>query len=253
MTEVDEWAACRSEPERNLAEDGTLKPIDTFKRYEDEYNSDTEDELDVAYQDLDLFLQAIGEPQLVDHFVRHRVTLGQLLEFSEQDLIDCGIEFVGDRKKILQNTGQMHSEKWMPSSLHDLSAKNLLSSPGLYIALNDINKHMEYIGITFKYLKKRLEERPEILELGKDYVGVAKVSSEIEDLLKTCKTTYSQLRTLNREVSKHLDDPAKRPANHIDKKYILRAKLRRRLIPGVMAGVVLLGALKLSMFLLQRK
>lgn len=253
MAEEDEWAACRVEPTATSTGYGVLKPIDSFRDYEAEYNSDSDDEHEVIFQDLQLFLHAIGEPQLVDHFIQHRVTLGQLLEFGEQDLINCGIELVGDRKKILENTGQMHCEKWLPSSLHDLSARSLLSSPGIYVALNDINKHMEYIGVTFKYLKRRLEERPEVLELGKDYVGVVKVSSEIEDLLKTCKTTYSQLRSLNKEVSKHMDDPAKRPANHIDKRYIYNAKLRRRLVPALVATVALAAAVKLSLILLREK
>ena len=246
--EEDPWAACRTEADKDIH-----GPIKTFKNYEEEYNSDSDDEQDLVYQDMQLFLHAIGEPQLVELFLKNRVTLGQLLEFNEQDLINCGVELVGDRKKILANTGQMHSEKWQPSSLHDLTSKSLLSSPGLYVALNDINKHIEYIGVTFKYLKRRLEEKPEILELGKDYVGVTKISSEIEDLLKTSKTAYSQLRMLNKEVSKHLDEPAFKPANHIDNDYVRKAKLRQRLMPSVIITTALCATVKLAWFLLYRK
>jgi hypothetical protein len=243
---VDDWAACRQEV------DAEHVPIDTFKNYDEEYNSDSDQDEDVEFQDMQLFLHAIGEPQLVEHFLKNRVTLGQLLEFNEDDLINCGIECVGDRKKILANIGQMHSEKWQPSSLQELTSKSLLSSPGIYIALNDINKHIEYIGVTFKYFKRRLEEKPAILELGKDYVGVSKVFSEIEDLLKTSKTTYAQLKSLEKEVSKHLDDPVKRPANHIDEKYIAKARMRRRIAPALVVALAVCASIKLTVFLLRK-
>lgn len=249
----DPWAVCRAESNAKKTTT-TIGPIDTFRNYEEEaVNSDSDEEQDIVFQDMQLFLHAIGEPQLVDLFLKNRVTLGQLLEFNEQDLINCGVEFVGDRKKILESTGQMHNEKWQPSSLHDLSSKSLLSSPGIYVALNDINKHIEYIGVTFMYIKRRLEERPEVLELGKDYVGVTKISQEIEDLLKTSKTSYSQLRMLGKEVSKHLNDPNKKPANHIDKDYIFKAKLRQRYVPRLVAGVAICAMMKLVWIFIGRK
>lgn len=224
-------------------------PINTFKKYEDQRDfDDTDDEGqgDELFQDIQLFLHAIGEPQLVEIFLKNKVTLGQLLEFNEQDLINCGVELVGDRKKIMENIGQMHSEKWQPASLHDLTAKTLLSSPGIYISLNDINKHMEYIGITFIYIKRRLQEKPSILELGKDYVGVTKISDEIEDLLKTSKTTFSQLKILQKEVRRHLKDPTKLPANHIDLIQNRKTKIRQRLAPILFVSVMLLLSYKLG-------
>lgn len=216
-------------------------PIDTFKNYDDHFDSDSDEEQpDGEFQDMQLFLHAIGEPQLVENFLKNKVTLGQLLEFNEDDLINCGIELVGDRKKILDNTGKMHSEKWMPSSLHDLTARTLLSSPGIYLSLNDINKHLEYIGVTFIYIKRRLKEKPQILELGKDYVGVTKISNEIDDLLKTSKTTYSQLKILQKEVRRHLKDPTKLPPNHIDDKYVKRIKIIQKTGPLLLATVVII-------------
>lgn len=215
--------------------------IDTFKTYEDQCSDSDEENQDLVFQDMQLFLHAIGEPQLVDKFLANKVTLGQLLEFDEQDLINCGVDLVGDRKKILTNTGQMHSEKWMPSSLEDLTAKSLLSSPGIYITLNDINKHIEYIGFTIKYLKKKIEANPEILELGKDYVGIAKIDSEIVDLNKTSKQTYHQLKLIQKVIRKHLDDPAKKPANHIDANFIKRAKIRLIAVPTFLVSMGLLG------------
>lgn len=197
----------------------------------DPNDSDSEhDEQDLVFQDLELFLHAIGEAQLVECFKRNKITLGQLLEFNEQDLINCGIDLVGDRKKILENTGQMHCEKWAPSSLQDMTAKSLLSSPGYYIALNDINKHIEYIGVTLKYLRRRVEENPELLELGKDFVGVAKIASELDDMLKTTKTTYAHLRGLNREINRHFKDPLKKPANLIDQDYVYRFNVKQKLV-----------------------
>jgi len=210
------------------------------------------DDRDAEFQDIQMFLHAIDEPHLVDHFIRNKITLGQLLEFNEQDLINCGIELVGDRKKILENTAQMHCEKWMPTSLQDMTHKNFLSSPGYYIALNDINKQLEYIGVTFKYLKRRLEEDPSLLELGKDYVGVSKISSEIEDLVKTTRNTYAQLRNLSREVNKHSTDPIKQPANLIDDKYIRRIKIGRMALPITIISISLLACVKLAGSLFSR-
>lgn len=243
----DDWAEARKQAEPDNA------PIDTFRNYDEELNSDSDEEQDMEFQDMQLFMHAINEPQLVDHFLKNRVTLGQLLEFNEEDLINCGVELVGDRKKILANIGQMHSEKWQPSSLQELTAKSFLSSPGIYIALNDINKHIEYVGVTFKYIKRRLEEKPDILELGKDYVGVSKISSEIEDLLKTSKTTYAQLKSLEKEVSKHLTDPVKRPANHIDAKYVAKARMRRRIVPTLVVTLAVCATIRLTCFFMMRK
>lgn len=216
-------------------------------------NSDSEDEdaQNIVYQDMQLFFHAIGEFQLIELFLKNKVTLGQLLEFDEQDLINCGVELVGDRKKILANTGQMHCEKWMPSSLQDLTTKSLLSSPGIYIALNDINKHIEYIGVTLKYLRRRLQSNPEILELGKDFVGVTKVSSELEDLMKTIKSTHDQALAFDRQIRKHLCDPKLRPANHIDDCYVRAAKWQRIFIAPiivVVAAVCMTLKIKKSLF-----
>lgn len=244
---ADEWAACRQDIETKSM------PIDTFKNYDEENNSDSDDDPEVEFQDMQLFMEAIGESDLTEHFLKHHVRLGQLLEFNEDDLIKCGIELVGDRKKILTNIAQMHSEKWQPTSLQELTSRSLLSSPGIYIALNDINKHLEYVGVTFKYIKRRIEEKPEILELGKDYVGVIKISQEIEDLLKTSKTTYAQLRSLQKSVSKHLIDPTKLPANHIDEKYIAKAKFRQRIVPTLITSIALCAFIRLGYFLLMRK
>lgn len=235
---------------RQSAVDGTFTVESTFVNHEEDENSDSDnEETDTVFQDMQLFLYAIGEPHLVDLFLKNRVSLGQLLEFDEQDLMNCGVELVGERKKILEYIGQMHSDKWLPSSLHDLTSKTLQSSPGIYIALNDINKHIEYIGITFKFLTRRLREKPEILELGKDYVGVAKIASELEDLLKTSKTTYVQLKSLGREISKHSKDPLMKPANHIDKDYIRQAKIRQSIVPALMVTLALFATYKMTRLL----
>lgn len=189
-----------------------------------ESDSDSEDDDQIIFQDLQLFFHAMNEPQLAENFIKHRVTLGQLLLFEEQDLINCGIDLVGDRKKILASTGKVHGEKWVPSSLHDLTQETLLTSPGIYVTLNDVNKHLEYIGITFKYLRRRIQSVPSILELGKDYVGVGKISTEIKDLLVTSASMHSQLKALDRKIKDYTKDPTLQPANHIDKYYIKKAK-----------------------------
>lgn len=120
----------------------------------EEYNSDsdTDDCERIEFQDIHLFCHAIEEPHLVDYFLKNRVTLRQLLEFDEQDLINCGLELVGERKKVLDSIAKIHGETWSPTSLRDLTVKSLLTGPGIYVTLNDINKHLEYIGVTFKYL-----------------------------------------------------------------------------------------------------
>lgn len=206
-----------------------------------EYCSDSDDENnDLIFQDMQLFFHAIGEPQLIDLFIKNKVTLGQLLEFDEQDLINCGVELVGDRKKILANTVQMHCEKWQPSSLQNLTAKSLLSSPGIYVTINDINKHIEYIGVTLKYLRRRIQTKPEILELGKDYVGVSKVAKELEDLINTSKSTYGQMKVLSRQINKHLSNPTLQPANHIDEGSIRRAKIGQSIAPLLLAATAIL-------------
>lgn len=190
-------------------------------------DSEDDDAPDVIFDDMQLFCHTIGEPQLVDKFLHHKVTLGQLMNYDEEDLVNCGIELVGDRKKILSSTVQMHNEKWMPSSLNDPNGRGLFSSPGYYIALNDINKHIEYIGVTIRYLKKRLQKNPEIMELGKDFVGVAKVASELDDLLKTSKATHSHMLSLGRQVKRHVDDPNMKPAYNIDESFLRKQKLKR--------------------------
>lgn len=212
--------------------------------YENDVTTDEEDEEEKrTFGDLDLFFHAIGEPQHTPLFVQQKVTLGQLLDFDETDLINCGIELVGDRKKILENVAQWHSEKWVPTSLHDMSGKKMLTAPGIYISINDMNKHIEYIGASFRYIRRVVQKKPEILELGKDYCGIKRISSEMEDLVVTYEKTGENLQSLRRELKKHFNDPTLQPPNEIDEFYVTRAKLAKSIIPitvismGILTGL----------------
>lgn len=202
-------------------------------------DSDRDDNDDLIYHDMEIFCHAINEPQLAEPLKKHKVTLYQLLNFDESDLINCGIELVGDRKKILDNTAQAHCEKWAPTSLHDLTAKSFLTAPGIYISLNDMNKHLEYIGLTLTYLRKQLQRKPDILELGKDYVGIGKIISELEDLQKTSKSTQNQIVMLAKKLNSQLGNPHLIPANHIDEKYLRKAKIGRLIVPTILGSVVI--------------
>lgn len=229
----DHFAADQSE---YLVNNNTALPFD---------DSSEDDGDDVIFDAMRTFCHAINEPQLVDKFLHHRVTLAQLLEFDEQDLINCGIDLVGDRKKVLHEVAQAHAERWMPTSLNDLTAKTLMSSPGIYSALNDINKHLEYIGVTFRYLRRRIQKEPEILELGKDHCGVSKIANEIEDLMNTTKNTYTQLQALDHHICKHLDDPIFKPTNYIDSSYVMQAKMRRLVVPAIIGGLAIISTIKI--------
>lgn len=234
--DVKETKECRPVEQKQKLTNGTQSKDQNEKEdtNEDKDSDDENDAPDIIFDDMQLFCHTIGEPQLVDKFLHHKVTLGQLMNFDENDLINCGIELVGERKKILASTVQMHNEKWMPSSLNDPTGRGLFSSPGYYIALNDINKHLEYIGVTVRYLKRRLQTSPEIMELGKDFVGVTKVASEIDDLLKTSKTTHLNILSLGRQVNKHVSDPILKPAFHIDENLLRKQKFKRVLMGPVL-------------------
>lgn len=183
----------------------------------DENDSDIDNDENVKiYGDLELFLSAILEDDLIDVFKNHKVTLSQLLQFDEQDLINVGLGKVGDRKKVLDTIAQVHATKWEPTSFGDLTSRDILTGPGIYIVLNDINKHMEYIGASFSYLSLRLHKNPAILELGKDFVDVRKIKSELEDLIATSKTTYKEIIRLNNQLGEFTQDPIYLPANYID-------------------------------------
>lgn len=224
-------------------------PLPTFSESaQNYYNVDSDsDEEDgsIIFHDLELFCHAINEPQLTEKFINQKVTLSQLLHFDENDLVKCGIELVGERKKILSSIGQMHCERWSPESLNDMTETSLLSSPGIYLALNDINRHLDYIGVTFTYLRKRIETRPEILELGKDFVGVKKIASELDDLVNTSVTMNGRLRMLRRLVDKKLAVPTLKPANHIDKRYLRTVRFRQCLIPTLLSVLIFCASIKL--------
>lgn len=232
--------------DQQLADNGTQSK-DENGINQDINNSDSDDDLaqDTIFDEMQIFCQTIGEPQLANKFLKHKVTLGQLMIFDEQDLINCGIDLVGDRKKILSKTVQMHNENWMPSCLNDPFGSGLLSSPGYYIAINDINKHIEYISLTIRYLEKRLQENPKLMELGKDIVGVNKLASEIKDLLRTSKATHTHILSLSRQVAKHVDNPILKPANHIDENYLKRSKIRAAIGPTVLTILVVYATFKL--------
>lgn len=209
-------------------------------------DSDSEnDSEDVELHDMELFCHAIGEPQLADKFTQQRVALSQLLHFNEQDLINCGIELIGERKKVLSSIGQMHSEKWSPASLNDMTEQSLLSSPGIYLALNDINKHLEYIGVTFVYLRKRIDENPQILELGKDFVGVKKIAQELEDLTKTSCIMHYRLKALDRHLTKYTSKKTLHPANLIDRCYIKAGNLQQFTMKLGLGIVLVCASLKI--------
>lgn len=215
---------------------------------EDDY-SDDEDEGDIIYSDMQIFFHSIGEPKLAERFLQQKVTLSQLLDFDEQDLINCGVDLIGDRKKIIENIGKMHCEKWQPTSLNDLTAKSMLSAPGIYVVLNDINKHFEYIGITFKYIRRQIRTKPEMLELGKDFVGVAKIASELTDLQKTVRTTCSELKALNQLIAKARKNPLLHPANHIDERHLRKVRFTQIIGPMVLFGLLAGVAFKLMRYI----
>lgn len=245
LEDVIDTKTCKPVDQQQQAKDGT-QVKDENHLNGDLNNSDTDDDfaLDTIFDDMQLFCHTIGEPQLVNKFLKHKVTLGQLMNFEEQDLINCGIDLVGDRKKILSCTVQMHNETWMPSSLNDPTGRGLLSSPGYYAAINDINRHMEYISLTIRYLKRELQKDPKLMELGKDYVGVNKVASEIDDLLRTSKATHTHILSLSRQVAKHVDNPILKPANHIDENYLKKSKIRVVIGPAVLTTLVIYATLK---------
>lgn len=232
---------CYEDPKKTLID--YAEGLDVFgsRDYEDK-DSEYEDQDDLIYGDLQLFFHAINEPQLAQNFVDQKVTLGQLLAFEEKDLINCGVEFVGDRKKILEHIAQWHSDQWLPTSMHDLTSKSVLTSPGFYIVLNDINKHFEYIDASFRFMRRQIEMKPKILELGKDYCGVKKVLSELDDLTQTYTKMSNSIKLLHKELSKHADKPSMQPPNLIDERCIWRTRIGTKIIPWSMtAAMVALG------------
>lgn len=230
--QTNEWLVSQAEDIQDKLE--ALNP-DSDSEHEDE---------NAEFHDIGLFCHAIGEPQLVEKFIEHKVALSQLLHFNEQDLVNCGIDKVGERKKVLASIGQMHSEKWSPTSLNDMTEQSLLSSPGIYLAINDINKHLEYIGVTFVYLRKKLDANPDILELGKDFVGVRKIAQELVDLTKTSAIMHSRLIAFDKHVSKYKDRRNLQPANHIDESYIRSSNLKNYIVSLSFGMIVLCASLK---------
>lgn len=209
-------------------------------QYDDKDSDYGDGDEHMLFGDMQLFFHAINEPQFIPNFLQQKVTLGQLLDFQEQDLINCGIELVGDRKKILQHIAKWHAVQWLPSSLHDLTDKNMLTAPGIYIAINDINKHLEYLDASFRFMRRQIEMKSNILELGKDYCGVRKIASELEDLDSTHKRVGCSINLLKKEIVKHVDDPLKLPPNHIDEKYIRKTKIGMRIIPWSISTLLVL-------------
>lgn len=206
-------------------------------------DDDDKDEATI-YQDIHLFFYSIDEPQLIERFVQQKVTLSQLLNFTEEDLIKCGVDLVGDRKKILDNIAQVHSEGWSPTSLQDLNGKTLLSSPGMYMALTDINKHLEYIGATYKYFKRQVECKPHILQYGKEYVGAGKIVQELDSILSTTKAMTSQLSALRGTMFRQARNSQNQPANLCDNRALHQAKWRRNAIPLTLTGILLCIAVR---------
>lgn len=223
-------------------------------QYDDKDTDDENDEENQIFGDMQLFFHAIQAPQFIPKFIEQKVTLGQLLNFEEQDLINCGVELVGDRKKILGHIAEWHSEKWLPTSLHDLTAQSMLTSPGIYITINDINKHLTYIDASFRYIKRHVQKKSDILELGKDYCGVGKIADELLDVEKTVGALRSSLSSLKLEIFRHIDDPLKLPANLIDANYVRRveAKLRRKKLMSIsVATLVVLGGVGIVVHLMK--
>lgn len=193
---------------------------------DDDDDSDFGLDHNVIFDDLQLFFHSIDEPQFIDKFVEQKVTLKSLLELNEDDLVKCGIELVGDRKKILDHIAELHSGPWVPTSLHDMTAKSMLTSPGYYITLNDVNRHQAYIGALFIFMARKLTEDPDLLTYGKDYVGIKKVISEAEDLRVTCVETINKLERLMGHLYKHSDEPIYQPTNFIDTDRVKRVRNR---------------------------
>lgn len=174
-----------------------------------------------VYGDLELFLCYIKEDDLIELFDKHEVTFRQLLTCTEQDLINIGIAKVGIRKKILEAVSQVHARKWEPTSLTDLTAQDIYSAPGVYLVLSDIKKHQEYINCTIEHLKSKIQSDDEILELGKDFVGIKKIAQETCELTEVSQNVTKTLVDFANYIKKEkLDLPQLGPANNIDQDYI---------------------------------
>lgn len=220
-------------------------PGETY--YENDVTTDEEcDDHNREYGHLELFFHTIGEPKHIPLFEKHKVTLAQLLDFDEEDLVNIGIELVGERKKILDSIAEWHSEQWKPTSLNDMTSKKMLSAPGIYISLNDINKHIDYIGASFRYISKVINKKPEILQLGRDYCGIRRIADEVDDLCVTHKNAGKFLVNLRSEVARHVNNPDNLPPNEIDAKYVMRAKLVKNIVPMSIIAISMIVGLGIA-------
>lgn len=80
-----------------------------------------------------------------------------------------------------------------------------------------MNKHLEYIGATLKYTRARVLRKPQILELGNDFVGVGKIESELADLIKTSTNTHGDIEALLRLMARRAADPQLQDSNRAPK------------------------------------
>lgn len=237
--------------------------IETFSRYKsilsgqsDVFNKTETIKKRLFFSELDNILLGLNLGDTMKLFEKHNVNLEQFLLLDEEDLEKIGIDKVGDRKRILKGIHEIHKCDWEKSSLPMLTPKDrqkglFLTCPDAITIVANMSNHLRYLSATLEYMKKQIEDHPEVLSLGQDRGNVGLLNSMARKCQSSMKSTQKRLTDFERVVKEHSrKDKSLWPADLIHSNAVSTKPTlwKTCFLPGVIASTLVI-----TCFVLLRK
>jgi len=172
------------------------------------------------FTELENVLLGIDATDYLSLFEKHQLNLEHFLSLNEADLEKIGVDKVGVRKKMLQAICEMHKRDWDKSSLPKIQPRDRMK--GIYFTCPDgvmmvanLDRHLAFLTANLKFLKKNVDEHPELLRLGQDVADVKAMMTHVRKAKASAAATANQLRLLEKTLDDYTGDPNFSPADRV--------------------------------------
>ncbi|CAL8093842.1 unnamed protein product [Orchesella dallaii] len=144
---------------------------------------------------IELILSAVEASQYLSNFRKHKITYVQFLNLDDNQLREIGINEVGIREKILDNTKHIHNVPWQSSSLGTIPMNNnkVVTAAEAVCMIVNIRDHLQNISGTLKYISQRIKDKPLALRYDVE-------RNRIADLMKFCKQAEKNCSQVKKDV-----------------------------------------------------
>ncbi|ELU02466.1 hypothetical protein CAPTEDRAFT_220778 [Capitella teleta] len=176
------------------------------------------------YGDLEVFLTAVGLPQLIEVCHKHQVELRHLLRMTDEDLqINLGLHQSGVRKKLLDEIRAAHIQEWQTSSLPQLIYNRPLTCAECVAIVANVKKHTAYVASTIGYMSDQINVNLDILRKSEEDATAEELFAQTEDAMQNVVSVHEELQLLSIRLASFM-----KKENFLPPDLILRARKPRR-------------------------